>query len=59
MKKLVSMMALAAFLVSMNTNAQEKPKEAAKKECSMKEKNSCSKDKKPGCCAAKKAEKKA
>jgi hypothetical protein len=59
MKKLVSVMALAAFLLSLNVNAQEKPKEAAKKECSMKEKKSCSKDKKAGCCAAKKADKKA
>ena len=57
MKKVVSMMALVAFLFSMNVNAQEKPKEAAKKECSMKDKKSCSKDKKGGCCA-KKEEKK-
>lgn len=60
MKKLVSVMALAAFLLSLNVTAQEKQKEkeTAKKECSMKEKSHCSKDKKAGCCA-KKADKKA
>ena len=52
MKKVVSMMALAAFLVSMNVTAQEKQKEKDKKECSAKEK-------KAGCCASKKADKKA
>ena len=46
MKKVVSMMALAAFLVSMNVTAQEKPKEKDKKECSDKEKKSCNKEKK-------------
>lgn len=51
-------MALAAFLVSMNVTAQEKPKEKDKKECSAKEKKSCDKEKKGGCCAAKKADKK-
>lgn len=59
MKKVVSMMALAAFLVSMNVTAQEKPKEKDKKECSVKEKKSCDKEKKAGCCASKKADKKA
>ena len=58
MKKVVSMMALAAFLVSMNVTAQEKAKEKDKKECSAKEKKSCDKEKKGGCCAAKKADKK-
>lgn len=66
MKKSLSMLALVAFLFAMPVNAQEKPKEAAKKECSMKDKKSCSpeemkacsKDKKARCCAAKKAEKK-
>lgn len=58
MKKLISVMALAAFLLSLNVTAQEKQKETAKKECSMKEKQHCSKDKKAGCCA-KKADKKA
>ncbi len=56
MKKSLSMLALAGFLFSMNGIAQEKPKEVAKKECSMKEKKSCSKGK--GSCCAKKAEKK-
>jgi len=59
MKKLVSMMALVAFLVSMNVNAQEKPKEADKKESATKEKKSCSTEKKASCCASKKTEKKA
>ena len=73
MKKSLSMLAIVAFLFAIPVNAQEKPKEAAKKECSMKDKKSCSmgkkscsaeemkacsKDKKAGCCAAKKAEKK-
>jgi hypothetical protein len=59
MKKVVSMMALAAFLVSMNVTAQEKPKEKDKKECAPGEKKSCDKEKKAGCCASKKADKKA
>ncbi|SCY96439.1 hypothetical protein [Flavobacterium caeni] len=70
MKKILSIMALAAILISMNGNAQnQKPKEKAKKECtaaqmkkSKKDKKSCSademekcsKEKKPGCCSAKK-----
>ncbi len=66
MKKSLSMLAIVAFLFAIPVNAQEKPKEAAKKECSMKDKKSCSpeemkacsKDKKARCCAAKKAEKK-
>ena len=66
MKKSLSMLALVAFLFAIPVNAQEKPKEAAKKECSMKDKKSCSpeemkacsKDKKARCCAAKKSEKK-
>lgn len=67
MKKLVSILAVAAFMLSMNVNAQE-PKKKAKKEtakteksCSAAEKKSCSSDAKAGgCCASKKtAEKKA
>ncbi len=66
MKKSLSMLAIVAFLFAIPVNAQEKPKEAAKKECSMKDKKSCSpeemkacsKDKKARCCAAKKSEKK-
>ncbi|MEO8235280.1 MAG: hypothetical protein ABI549_07690 [Flavobacterium sp.] len=47
MKKLVSIMALAAILISMNGNAQtKKPKEKAKKECSAAEMKKCAKDKK-------------
>jgi hypothetical protein len=62
MKKVISMMAVVAFLFSMNVNAQEKQeKKAAKakteKSCSASEKKSCSKDKK-ACCAAKKTEEK-
>jgi len=59
MKNIVVVLAVALFSISMNVNAQEKPKEETKKECS-KDKKSCDKDKKAGCCAAKKAaEKKA
>ncbi len=54
MKKVISVMAVAAFLFAANVNAQEQqPKE--KKECSKKEMKSCDKDKKGGCCAGKKA----
>ena len=60
MKKLIPMMALAAFMFSMNVNAQEKPKETAKKETAASDKKSCSsKEKKGGCCAHKKAAAKA
>lgn len=59
MTKVISMIAIAICMVSVNASAQEKPKETPKKECSMKEKKSCSKDKKPSCCAAKKEDKKA
>lgn len=67
MKKLVSIMAVAAFMLSMNVNAQE-PKKKAKKEtakteksCSTTDKKSCgSEGKSGGCCSSKKAtEKKA
>ena len=52
MKKVISMMAVAAFLFAGTVNAQDTPKkEEAKKECSKdkkccKGKKSCSKDKK-------------
>ena len=73
MKKTLSILAVVAFLFTMNVNAQEKPKEEAKKECTMKDKKSCSKDKKTcsaeemkscskdkkaSCCMAKKESKK-
>ena len=62
MKKLVSMMAVAAFMFSMTVNAQE-PKQKAKKEtakteksCATAEKKSCGSEAKAGgCCASKKA----
>lgn len=62
MKKIVSIMVLAAFMFSMNVNAQE-PKQKAKKEtakteksCSSAEKKSCgSEAKSGGCCSSKKA----
>ena len=62
MKKLVSMMAVAAFMFSMTVNAQE-PKQKAKKEtakteksCSTAEKKSCGSEATAGgCCASKKA----
>lgn len=62
MKKIVSTLAIAAFLFSMNVNAQEKkaaPKSKAKTEktCTAEEKKECASGaKKGGCCAAKKAE---
>ena len=63
MKKIVSTLAIVAFLFSMNTIAQERQpakKATAKteKSCSAAEKKSCSGEKKAGCCAAKKAEEK-
>ena len=63
MKKVISMMAIAAFLFSANVNAhndgpKDKKKDAkTEKTCSAAEKKSCSADKK-SCCAAKKAEEK-
>jgi hypothetical protein len=62
MKKLVSMMAVAAFMLSMNVTAQE-PKQKAKKEkakteksCATEEKKSCGSEAKTGgCCSSKKA----
>ena len=55
MKKVISMMAVVAFLFAGTVNAQETAKkEGAKKECS-KEKKCCSKDKK-ACSKDKKAE---
>lgn len=60
MKKVLSILAVSAFLFSANANAQQEPKKAeSKKECSSKEKKSCSsKEKKGGCCSHKKAEEK-
>jgi Ni/Co efflux regulator RcnB len=61
MKKLVSILAVAAFMFSMNVSAQE-PQEKEKKaktekSCSKDEKKGCAKgEKKGGCCAHKKAE---
>ena len=62
MTKVISTMAVVAFLFSMNVNAQEKQEEKVakaktEKKCSASEKKSCSKDKK-ACCAAKKTEEK-
>lgn len=62
MKKLVSIMAVAVFMLSMNVNAQE-PKQKAKKataktekSCSSSETKSCgSEAKSGGCCSSKKA----
>ena len=65
MKKLVTSLALVAFLFSASTFAQEIKKEGkakkakTEKSCSTEEKKSCSSttsaEKKGGCCAAKKA----
>ena len=62
MKNLVSIMAVAAFMFSMNVNAQEpkqSKKEKAKTEkasCSTAEKKSCGTEAKASCCSSKKAE---
>jgi hypothetical protein len=56
MKKIVSMLAVVAFLFSMNVNAQEVAKD--KKDKKAKTEKACAKDKKGGCCAGKKAEEK-
>ncbi|AWM12934.1 hypothetical protein NHF50_03335 [Flavobacterium sp. NRK F10] len=66
MKKLVSMVALAAFVLALNVNAQEPKQEkkakteksccADKKSCDKDKKASCGSEKKAGCCASKKAE---
>jgi len=64
MKKVISMMAVATFLFSMNVNANEgakdkkKEKAATEKSTSTAEKKSCSSGEKKSCCAAKKAEEK-
>jgi hypothetical protein len=64
MKKVISMMAVVAFLFSMNANANnETPKnkkKAAKTEkaCTTAEKKSCASGEKKACCASKKAEEK-
>ncbi len=65
MKKLVTSLALVAFLFSATVNAQEIKKEKADKKaktekpCTTADKKACSTtanaDKKGGCCAAKKA----
>ena len=63
MRKVISMMAVAAFLFSVNANAGVLPdgkKKAAKteKSCSDAEKKSCASGGKKSCCAGKKAEEK-
>lgn len=59
MKKIVAILAVTAFMFSMNVNAQEKKKATAEKAktektCSTAEKKSCGSEKKGGCCSAKK-----
>ena len=70
MKKITSILAVAAFMLAMNVNAQEPKKQPAKKEtvkteraevkeekksCSTAEKKSCSSsEKKAACCSSKK-----
>ena len=62
MKKLVSYVAIAAFMFSINafagvTQEQEKKKEKAKTEkSSTEDKKECGTEKKGGCCSSKKAE---
>jgi hypothetical protein len=61
MKKVISMMAVVAFLFSVNVNANngdpKDKKKAAKTEktCSASEKKACASGEKHSCCAAKKA----
>ncbi|WP_310555053.1 hypothetical protein [Flavobacterium sp.] len=61
MKKVASMLAVVAFLFSMNVNAQEpkqkKNKAKTEKASATTEKKSCTAgEKKGGCCSAKKTE---
>ena len=63
MKKVISMMAVVAFLFSMNVNAQQqepkqKKKAKTEKSCSKDEKGAEGSAKKGGCCYSKKAEEK-
>jgi hypothetical protein len=63
MKKVISMMAVVAFLFSMNVNAQEKPEKKVAKAKTEKttvasEKKACAMSDKKACCAAKKMEEK-
>lgn len=72
MKKIVSILATALLLFSINVNAQQEPVQKKKKartekscsgdekkSCSSEEKKSCGEgDKKGGCCSSKKAEEK-
>ena len=62
MKKLVSLLAVAAFFISMDAMAGEpknKEKKKAKSEKAAAEKKECSTGEKKACCASKKAESKA
>ena len=66
MKKVLSMFAMAAFLFSVNVNAQEvakqekkTPTKTEKKAAKKEAKSSCTSEKKASCCAAKKTETKA
>lgn len=61
MKKLVSTLAIVAFMLTMSANAstgepkQKKKKAKTEKSCSTEEKKSCgTKEAKGGCCAGKK-----
>lgn len=61
MKKLVTILAIAAFMFSVDANAQEpkQKKKTAKTEkaaCSTDEKKACGTEAKGGCCSSKKAE---
>ena len=59
MKKVVSLLAVVAFLFATNVNAQEKQdkkkaKAKTEKTCTASEKKSCAAGEKKSCCAAKK-----
>jgi hypothetical protein len=60
MKKSIAITALLAFLLTINVNAQEEPKqqkkEKAKKECNVNGKKCCSGPEKKGCASEPKRE---
>lgn len=59
MKKILSTLAVVAFLLAIPAHAQEKPKQSKKakteKSFTSEEKKACATEKKAGCCSAKKA----
>ena len=63
MKKIVSIVSVIAFLVSINVSAQQEPKQnknktKTEKSCSPDEKKSCGTEKNGGCCSSSKTQEK-